>query len=83
MKVKLKLSLITDLYNLLNALDKVQHLLNLSETSTNYIFIKDCEKSNKMVLSKRFFYIFTFTIMLVSKRANKIGVFDYINLLLL
>jgi hypothetical protein len=29
-----------------------------------------------MVLSKRFFYIFTFTIMLVYKRANKIGVFD-------
>ncbi len=45
-----------------------------AETSTNYILIKVCEKSNKMVLSKRFFYIFTFTIMLVYKRANKIGV---------
>ncbi len=32
----------------------------LAETSTNYILIKVCEKSNKMVLSKRFFYIFTF-----------------------
>ncbi len=43
--------------------------------STNYILIKVCEKSNKMVLSINVSFIFcTFTIMLVNKRANKIGV---------
>jgi hypothetical protein len=40
-----------------------------------YCINKVCEKSKKIVLSKRLFYILTFTIMLVYKRANKIGVF--------
>ena len=47
-------------------------LADLAETSTNIYLIKACEKRNKMVL--RFFYIFSFTILLVYKRANKVGI---------